>query len=87
MWTAYSQAKTFRCLPSELYKIRGEPESFYFDRAVHTFGARLEAAIEEVKQDGKRTDNQKKMAINMLMNRWLGTAQFASVAKAKAKRV
>lgn len=83
MWTAYQQAQTYRCKPSDLYGITGQPEAFYFDRAVYTFGASLDAALDKIRNDSKRSAGQKTMALNMCLNKWLGIKRFASV---KAQR-
>lgn len=76
-WAAYQLSKTYRCRPSELYGIEGQPEAFYFDRAVGTFGVHLEAKLAEVENHGKKSKAQKAMARSMILRRYLGSGEFA----------
>lgn len=75
-WAAYQLAKTYRCRPSELYGITEQPAAFYFDRAIGTFGVFLENKLAEAEK-GKKSENRKAMARNMVLMRYLGTGAFA----------
>lgn len=58
-----------------------QPAAFFLDRAVVTFGTRLELELEKAEQ-GKKSEVQKTMARTMVLNRWLGVSAFASPGKA-----
>ena len=61
-----------------------QPMAFFLDRAVITFGTRLENDLAKAEQ-GKKSEVQKSMARNMVMNRWLGISAFADPGKAQRK--
>ena len=77
MWSVYQQAKAFGSRPSALLGVTDPLASFYFDRAVSTFGVSLEEAIRESTEDKK--EPVRSMNATMTMNRWLGLSRFASV--------
>lgn len=77
MWAAFQLSKTYRCRPSELYGIDEQPTAFYFDRAVGLFGVTVENKLAEA-ESSKKTKNQKMMARNMVLQRYLGSGGFAA---------
>jgi hypothetical protein len=62
--------KTLRVRPSEFYKIEDELAAYSFDRAVNTFGQKLEARLQEVssKAKNKSTADRK---VQQEMTKWL----------------
>lgn len=61
-----------------------QPAAYFLDRAVITFGTRLENDMAKA-ESGKKSEIQKTMARNMVMNRWLGVSAFADPGKATRK--
>lgn len=76
LWQAWQLSKSYGQKPSTIYGITEQPAAFYFDRAVATFGARLENDLAEAENKAK-SDTRKAMAKQLVMNRWLGTNNFA----------
>lgn len=73
MWVTWLQAKKFSCKPSELLGIESQPQAFYFNRAVFTFGTALEAELERAGQTrGKKKKNEQQIAMarQRVMTRW-----------------
>jgi len=75
-WAAFQLAKTYGCLPSQLYGIDEQPAAYYFDRSVAVFGIHLESEIEKAESKGK-TARSKAMKRNMVMQKYLGVGSFA----------
>lgn len=77
LWTTWTACKDYRCRPSELLGIVEQPLAFFFDRAVRTFGAHVERELEKAGA-GKKSEGQRQMAQNMVLQKWLGMGRFAS---------
>lgn len=55
--------------PSEILGLESKLEAYFFDRAVFYFGVAIDADVESSTRDAK-TDKQRKVKQNMVMNRW-----------------
>lgn len=87
LWTTFQTCKTYRCLPSQYLGIVEQPTAYFLDRAVSTFGTRLEAELEKVSTGKKKSEMQIKMARTMVLNRWLGLSGFADPSQSARKPV
>lgn len=72
LWEAWSLAKTYRVLPSEIYAIQDEVAAWCFNRAVRMFGTELEAEMEESAR-GAKSDTQAQHRRQAVFARWTGT--------------
>jgi len=68
--------KAMRCRPSELMGFDEYPMAFYFDRAVFYFGTHVENEMEKAGSGKGKSETQRQMARNMVMQRYLGVGQF-----------
>lgn len=59
----------YRVPPSQLYKVKDELAAFFFDRAVASFGSRIEREQQQA-TDGK-SGKQAEMAANMVLVKWI----------------
>jgi hypothetical protein len=75
MWR---MSKAYSCRASELLSIECPLAAFYFDRATAAFGTKVDMEIDEARESAK-SPQQKAMRVATVMQRRIGTAQFARV--------
>jgi hypothetical protein len=75
MWR---MSKAYSCRASDLVAIDSPLAAFYFDRATAAFGTKVDAEIDEAR-DSAKNPNQKAMRVATVMQKRIGTAQFARV--------
>lgn len=71
-------ARQFNSRPSELLALEDPLAAYYFDRAVFTWGTRVEQEIEAAQS--AKTEQGKAMKLAIVQSRWLGVNRFASPA-------
>jgi hypothetical protein len=77
-------SRRFNSRPSDLFSLKDPLAAYYFDRAVWTFGSRVEREIEEASQ--AKTEQGKAMKLAIVQNKWLGVSKFASPANYRGRR-
>jgi hypothetical protein len=74
-------SQSYRSRPSEIFGCDDALAAFYFDRAVWTWGARVQHEIQQAQNANTPTAQANKLAIvNM---KWLGQVKFADPSKHK----
>lgn len=79
-------AGKFRCRPSELYDIDDPLVAFYFDKAVFTFGTRLEGAMQKARDKAKNS-KAGDAAAQRVWQKWMADSEEAKAAMFKAPPV
>lgn len=77
VWMLWNMAKNYGCRPSTLLALSDPLAAFYLDRAVATFGMRVDAALEEAK-NRKGSDASKQMGVSIVLSRELGINRFSN---------
>lgn len=68
-------AQAYRCRPSEILQIDEPLTAFYLDRAVHTFGGRVQQEIDSLQG---LPEQKQRLKLAIINNKWLGMNSFAS---------
>lgn len=73
----YNQAKTWKCMPSELLSIHDDPLAAYsFNNAVWLFGMELEAELNKPAKPDKDSKKEEQRRTRVL-NKWIPKAPGA----------
>jgi hypothetical protein len=79
LWELWRLCKSYHCRPSDIVDTRDAFAAFCLDRAVHTFGLAVEAAIDDATEGKKKAQAQ--AAAQNVVALWTGAPmKFANPA-------
>lgn len=72
MWQMWQMSQNLRKTPADLLGITASAPSFYFNKAVWTFGTTLEADLNAVAEKSKKASTTKARQTQVMVT-WMGT--------------